>query len=404
MLGLLKGIKILDFTSVVLGPYAMQILGDLGAEVIKVEPIGGDGFRAIRPGRSSSMGAGYLNLNRNKKSLAINVRSSEGLAVIDRLVARSDVVVHNMRAASAERLGIGFERLQTINPNIACCYTAGFGSEGRDHDEPAYDDIIQARSGLAWLNANSANEPRFVSTIIADKVGGLHLAIAALAAIVKQLRSGGPVSVEAPMFESLVSFMMIEQLSGLTFDPPLGSTGYERLLSPYRKPYRTKDGFVSLLPYNTQQWTRFMRIIGREDMVDDPRVTDPVERSRNIDMLYAIIEGVVMERTTTEWLEILRQNDIPCSPVNQLRDVLEDDHLKDVGMFEHFDHPSEGPMVKVRSPFRSGHDAQDIPAPRLGGDSRNVLIECGFDEAEIDALLSGGIIAVPDALEGEKSA
>lgn len=395
MLGLLKGIRILDFTSVVLGPYAMQMLGDLGAEVTKIEPLGGDGFRAIRPGHSPSMGAGYMNLNRNKRSLAINVRSPEGLAVIDRLVANVDVVVHNMRGASAKRLGIDFDRLKSINPKIACCYTAGFGKQGRDRNEPAYDDIIQARSGLAWLNSNSAGEPRFVSTIIADKVGGLHLAVAALAALVKQMRSGEAVCVEAPMFESLVSFMMVEQLSGQSFVPPLGSTGYERLLSPCRKPYRTKDGFVSLLPYNTQQWTRFMRIIGREDMVDDPRVTDPVERSRKIDTLYEMMEGAVEQRTTAEWLELLRENDIPCSPVNKLQDVLKDEHLADVGMFQEFEHPTEGAMIKVRTPFRSGEEEPDLPPPLLGSDGRAVLSESGLSEAEIEALLASGIVQFP---------
>ena len=397
MLDLLKGIRILDFTTVVLGPYATQILGDLGAEVIKVEPLTGDGFRAIRPGHHPQMGAGYLNLNRNKRSLAIDVRSEEGLAVVDRLVANSDVVVHNMRAASAERLGIGFERLKAINPKIACCFTAGFGVEGRDRDEPAYDDIIQARSGLAWLNANAAGEPRFVSTIIADKVGGLHLAIAALAAITKQARSGEPVEVEAPMFESLVSFMMIEQLAGRTFEPPLGSTGYERLLSPYRKPYRTKDGFVALLPYNTRQWVRFMQIIGRNDMVDEPMLTDPVERSRNIDTLYEMMESAVGQRTTAEWLAVLRENDIPCSPVNSLEDVMADQHLGDVDLFEQVDHPSEGSTVAVRSPFRSGIASSDRPAPRLGADARSVLAECGLSEERIGELIAAGIIAAHDA-------
>lgn len=395
MLDLLKGIRILDFTSVVLGPYATQMLGDLGADVIKVEPVTGDGFRAIRPGHHPSMGAGYLNLNRNKRSLSIDVRTKEGLAIVDRLVENSDVVIHNMRAASANRLGIGFERLKTINPRIACCFTAGFGVEGRDRDEPAYDDIIQARSGLAWLNSNAAGEPRFVSTIIADKVGGLHLAIAALAAIVKQQRSGEAIEVEAPMFESLVSFMMVEQLAGRTFDPPLGSTGYERLLSPYRKPYRTKDGFVALLPYNTRQWIRFMQIIDREDMIDSPMLTDPVERSRNIDTLYEMMESAVAKRTTAEWLEVLRKNDIPCSSVNSLEDVLADDHLNDVGLFERVDHPTEGSTIAVRSPFRSGTGAVDRPAPRLGADARAVLKQCGLSDNRIGELLREGVIAAP---------
>lgn len=393
MLSLLKGLKIIDLTTVVLGPYATQTLADLGADVIKVEPIGGDGFRAVRPGHHGEMGAGFLNLNRNKRSIAIDLRAPEGLAALDRLVANADVVVHNMRAASADRLGIGFERLRTVNPGLVYCYTAGFGEGGRDSDEPAYDDTIQARSGLAWLNANAAGEPRFLSTIVADKVGGLHLAIGVLAGLAARARSGEAVCLEAPMFESMVSFLLVEQLAGRSFVPALGPTGYDRLLSPYRKPYRTRDGYIAVIPYNGVHWTRFLQLIGRTDLVGDPRVTDPVQRSRSIDMLYALIEEAVPERTTDEWLKLLGERDIPCAPVNKVESVLDDAHLTDVGMFREIEHPSEGRLLSVRSPFRAGEELADTPAPALGGDSRELLREIGYENDAIDALIANGIVS-----------
>jgi crotonobetainyl-CoA:carnitine CoA-transferase CaiB-like acyl-CoA transferase len=393
MLGLLKGVRIIDITTVVLGPYATQTLGDLGAEVIKIEPLAGDVFRSVRPGHHSEMGAGFLNLNRNKRSIAIDLRTPAGLAVLDRLVAGADGVVHNMRSASAARLGVDFARLKTVNPKIAYCYTAGFGEGGRDSDEPAYDDTIQARSGLAWLNATAEGEPRFLSTIVADKVGGLHLALGFLAALAARDRSGEAVCLEAPMFESMVSFLLVEQLAGRSFVPPLGPTGYDRLLSPHRKPYRTRDGYIAVIPYNGVHWTRFLKLIGREDMVDDPRVVDPVERSRNIDMLYALIAEAAPGRTTGEWLALLGESDIPCAPVNRVEALLDDPHLADVGMFRDGEHPSEGRLVSVRTPFRAGEESPDLPPPLIGADTRALLREAGYDDAAIDALVAAGAVA-----------
>jgi crotonobetainyl-CoA:carnitine CoA-transferase CaiB-like acyl-CoA transferase len=400
MLDLIRGVRVLDLTTVVLGPYATQILGDLGAEVTKVEPIGGgDVFRAVRPGHGSDMGAGFLNLNRNKRSLAIDLRSAEGRKVIDRLIEAADILVHNMRLSSAERLGLGWDRVHALNPRLVYCFTAGFGEGGRDADAPAYDDIIQARSGIAQLNAGADGEPRFLRTIIADKVGGLHLAIAALAGLAARQRTGIGTRIEAPMFESLVSFLMVEQLAGRTFTPPLGGTGYDRLSSPYRKPHRTQDGYIGLIPYTTAHWTAFLSLIGRDDLSDDPRVTDPVLRSRSTDMLYALIAEAMPLRTTAAWLELLRERGIPCAPVNRLDDLFDDPHLADVGLFQPFDHPTEGPMLSVRSPFRvaGSEAAEDAPPPRLGADSRAVLAAAGYDADAVERLIAAGTVAVPGA-------
>lgn len=393
MLTLLRGVRVVDLTTVVLGPYATRLLGDLGADVIKVEPPAGDVFRAVRPGRSKAMGAGFINANRNKQSIALDLRDPEALAALHAIVRQADVVVHNMRPKSANRLGIGFEQLREVNPSLIYCFASGFGQEGPLADEPAYDDTIQAVSGLAWLNQNAAGEPRFLSTIIADKVGGLHLAISVLAALAARNRDGRAVCIETPMFESLVSFLMLEQLAGRSFDPPLGGIGYDRLLSPYRKPFRTADGFVSIIPYNAAQWTGFLRLIGREDLAGDPRVIDDVERSRNIDMLYALIEEATPARPTAEWIDLLRQRDIPCAQVNRLDELFDHPHLEAVAMFRREDHPTEGPLMAVRAPFRMVGETEmsDRPAPGLGQDSRDVLRHAGLGEAAIEALFERGV-------------
>lgn len=393
MFDLLNGIRVVDLTTVVLGPYATQMLGDLGADVIKVEPLGGDVFRYVRPGHSNDMGAGFLNCNRNKRSITLDLRHPDGRKILHDLVRQADVIVHNMRPKSADKLGIGFEELRAVKSDIIYCYAAGFGQGGDYADEPAYDDIIQAVSGLAYLNANAAGEPRFLPTIIADKVGGLHLALAVLAGLASRNRDGKALCIEAPMFESMVSFLMVEQLAGRSFDPPLGGIGYDRLLSPYRKPFATSDGFISILPYNGAHWVRFLGLIGRDDLADDDRVTDPVKRSRNIDMLYAIIEQATPERTTAEWVTLLKQQDIPCAYVNRVEDLLDNAHLQQVRMFRTIDHPSEGRLVSVRTPFSvdGACESEDHHAARLGADSAAILRDIGFGEDEIRALIETGV-------------
>ncbi|HTN14109.1 MAG TPA: CoA transferase [Sphingomonadaceae bacterium] len=404
MLTLLKGIRILDLTTVVLGPYATQILADLGADVVKVEPPAGDVFRSVRPGHSEQFGAGFLNTNRNKRSIGIDLRNEAGREAFYALVRQADVVVHNMRAKSAHKLGVDFETLKAINDNIIYCFASGFGQAGEKADEPAYDDTIQAASGLAYLNANAQGEPRFVPTIVADKVGGLHLALAVLGALASSDRGRKPICIEAPMFESLVSFLLVEQLAGRTFDPPLGGIGYDRLLSPYRKPFATADGYISVIPYTGLHWARFLRLIGRDDLAEDPRVCNPVERSRNIDMLYAIIEEATPRKTTDEWIELMREHDIPHSRVNRVEDLFDDPHLREAGMFGQIDHPTEGSLISVRSPFSVLGDETmqaDRYAPALGQDTIDVLTEAGFDKEAIINLIEDGIVQVHAPMENK---
>ncbi|BFM07754.1 CaiB/BaiF CoA transferase family protein [Halioxenophilus aromaticivorans] len=394
MFNLLEGIKVLDLTTVVLGPYATQFLGDFGAEVVKVENLDGDAFRAVRPGHSVDMGAGFLNCNRNKRSIAVNLKTSEGKSILRKLVADSDLVIHNMRGKSAKALGVAFEDLTQIKPDIVLCHAPGFSQAGPNADQPAYDDIIQAASGIAALNADASGQPRFLPTILCDKVGGLHLALAALGAMAYKLRTGKGCEIEAPMFESSVAFLMAEQLAGQSFIPPLGGTGYDRLLSPNRKPFATADGYISLLPYNTRHWQAFFNLVGEDELAQEPWVTDPVQRSQNIDRLYQVVAQAMPARTSAQWQQLLTERDIPCTPVNTVDDLLENPHLTATEFFYETNHPTEGRLRATRSPFQAKGVTQspDLPAPKTGQNSRAILQELQVSDIEIDAMISAGIV------------
>lgn len=402
MLPLLQGIRVLDFTTIVLGPYATQTLGDLGADVIKIEPLQGDLFRTVRPGRSRSMGAGFIGFNRNKRLLALDLKRPQSRAVLARLVSSADAVVHNMRPKAAEPLGLDYEQLARIKPDLVYAFAAGYDQSGPNANEPAYDDIVQAAAGVAALNANAQGEPRYLATILCDKVGGLHLAIAVATGLAHRARTGKGCCIETPMFESTVAFLLSEQLGGETFIPALGPTGYDRLAAPNRKPYRTQDGFMAILPYNGRHWAAFLEIIGRTDLAHSPQVQDPMRRSQSVDSLYAIIAEVAPARPTAEWLELLRAADIPCARVNSVGELLQDPHLVATGFFREYDHPTEGRLRAPRSPFRWHHGTEtaDRHAPRPGGDSRAVLAEAGFEAGEIDRLVADGVIGVDDAAQG----
>lgn len=377
MFNLLEGVRIVDMTTVVLGPYATQMLGDFGAEVIKVEAPEGDIFRAVRPGRSDDIGAGFQNFNRNKKSVVLDLKQESERPRLYELIRDADVFVHNMRKSSAERLGIGYETLQQFKPDLVYCFSPGFGSTGPDAEAPAYDDIIQARSGLAALNANDRGEPQFVRTIACDKVVGLHLALAVAAGIAHRARRGEGVCIEAPMLEAMTSFLMAEHLAGHSYEPPLGDLGYDRLMTPYRKPHKTKDSYLAILPYSTKHWIRFFALCGETELTRDSRVTDPVQRSEHIDWLYREISRIAATRTTEEWLEALESEDIPCARVNGLDDLFTDEHLEAVQLFEQAQSADNESIRQIRSPFivngkRSAQYHADTPAPHLGQNSSDL--------------------------------
>ena len=394
MYELLRGVQVIDLTTTYLGPYATLMLGDMGADVVKIEPMEGDVGRSPGPGRHPDMGAGFLNTNRNKRSIAIDLKTQEGRDVVLRLARGADALVHNMRPKAAAKLGLAYEDLRRINAGLVYCFAPGFGQEGPYAAEPAYDDIIQAMSGLAALNAGADGAPRFLPSIVADKVMGLHLALALLSGLVRRLRTGQGCSIEAPMFESMVAFLLVEHLAGRTFVPPEGPAGYERMLAKNRRPYRTRDGYIAIMPYTTQQWTRFIECIGRAELLEQDWVKDPVKRSANVEALYQLIADAAPSKTTAEWLALMEELDIPSGRVNALEDLFSEEHLKAVGLFEEFNHPSEGALMRTRSPFRvTGLDKKpDRHAPTLSGSAEAILGEAGYSAGEVRKLRAKKIV------------
>ncbi|MCP5432732.1 MAG: CoA transferase [Alphaproteobacteria bacterium] len=392
MIPLLAGVRVLELSAVVLGPYVGQILADLGAEVVRVEPVDGDIARAAQP-QSRGMSALYVNNNRNKRSVALDLKAAAGKAALARLVGRSDVLFHNMRVAAAARLGVDFPSAAALNPRLVYCAAIGYGQGGRYRDRPAFDDVIQAASGLADLGRAAGGEPRYIPTILADKITALHAVYGMIAALFARERGReGPIEVEVPMLETVAAFLLNEHLSGATFGRD-GALGYGRVMSRDRRPYRTRDGWIAVLPYTTEQWRSFLLEGGRADMVAEPWFADPVGRASRVDLMYAAMAEILLERTSAEWLAALERLDVPCSHVARLEDLLEDPHLADVGFF---DVPEGWPSDIVRmlpQPVRVAgvEPAPDLPPPPLGADTRAVLSECGYAPDEIDALVAAGV-------------
>lgn len=397
MLSLLKGIKVVDFTTVVLGPYATQFLADFGAEVIKVEPLDGDGFRSVRPGPSPDVGAGFANFNRNKRSIALDLKQPSGQAIMAKLVGQADVVAHNMRGMSAQTLGISYQQLKQIKPDLVYCWSPGFASIGPDAESPAYDDIIQARSGMAALNSDSSGAPQFFPSIVCDKVVGLHLALAVASALVHKLRTGEGQNIEVPMLETMTSFLMAEHLAGHTMVPSQGDMGYQRLMSSNRRPFQTKDGYMAIMPYSTRHWIRFLILVEEGELAEAAWVNDASARSDRIDELYELIARVAPTKTNDQWMLALGELDVPCAEVNSLSNLFADPQLSASEVFQRMPDQGLGPMQYLRPGFfnEQGSDWSPQRAPGLGEHSAEILGELGLSQTEIDAARKLGVIAAP---------
>ena len=392
--GPLHGIRILDLTTVVLGPYATQILGDYGAEVIKVEALDGDLIRANGVSRHAGMSSIFLSINRNKRSVALDLKKTEGRKLFLELAAGVDVVVHNMRVAAVERLGLGYEAVRAVNPRVVFCAATGYGQDGPYHARPSYDDIIQAASGLASLGTNAQGTPAYVPALIADKTAGLALVNALLAALLHRERTGEGQQVEVPMFETLVAFNLAEHLAGLTFEPPLGGAGYARIIGG-RRPLPTADGYAAILPYSPDQWASLFRRIGRADILERHDLSDRHKVNAVVQQLYAELHAEGPNRSTEQWMKICDELDLPATPVYALDKLPTHPHLKAVGLFQDMAHPSEGAVRYVRPAVRFAASPASVrlPAPLLGQDTENVLAGLGYSAAEIAALEAAGVIA-----------
>lgn len=392
--GPLAGIKVVDMTSVLMGPFASQSLGDMGADVIKVEAPHGDLVRQIGPARHEGMGPVFLNANRNKRSVALDLKTPAGLQAVRRLLQDADVLMYNVRPQAMARLGLGYEDVAALNPRIVYAGLFGFGQDGPYAARPAYDDLIQGAVALPHLIAQaSGGIPRYVPTAMADRIVGLTGVSAILASLMARERTGKGDRVDIPMFETMAGFVLGDHLGGLTYEPALDGGGYARQLSPERRPYQTSDGHICALVYTDKQWTGFLREIGRTSLSEeDPRFASYSARSRHIDHVYGVLATIFKERSTAEWMTLLERADVPFMPMHSLQSILHDPHLEATGFFSTVEHPSEGAIRTMRMPMRfQAYPARAAtPAPTLGQHTRQVLTDLGFTAQDVEAMLASG--------------
>ena len=378
--GALDGVRVLDMTGVGMGPWATQMLADMGADVIKVEsPGGGDIFRHVHPQLHAGMSHAYLNLNRNKRSIVLDAKVEAERTALLALIDRADVFVSNVRPQALARLGLDYPQLSQRNPRLIYCGCYGYSEAGPYAGRPAVDDTIQAASSLAWFQGGDAGPPRYAKSIIADKVAALWVAQSIAMALYARERSGVGQAVEVPMFESLVAFMMIEHLAGRTFVPPAGPAGYNRITTDARKPFKTRDGYLAVVPYTDPQWQRFFALAERPDLGADPRFAKLNERSQNIGELYALLEPILAARGTAQWIALLQSADLPFAPVNSVDDLLADPHLQATGFWHSMQHPTEGQLTLPGIPVRYSATPGSIrrPPPTYGEHTAEVLAELG---------------------------
>lgn len=397
-MGPLDGVKIIDMTSVLMGPYATQMLGDYGADVIKVESPDGDVTRLIGPMRNPGMGPMFLNSNRSKRSICLDLKKPAGRAVLLRLIATADVLVYNVRPAAMQRLNLGYDILAELNPKLIYAGVFGFGQDGPYAAKPAYDDLIQGATALPSLNARTSDgTPRYVPNALVDRVVGLTAVGAITASLVHRAKTGRGQRVDIPMFETMASFVMGDHLGGLTFDPPLDKGGYARHLSRDRRPYETADGFICAMVYNDKQWLAFLNAVGRDDLLADPRYTSFAQRAVNIDIVYAELARIFLTKTTTEWTTLLDDADVPSLPMHDLESILDDPHLVAANMFPVVEHPTEGAVrnMKVSATWSDTPVAPSRLAPLLGQHSAEILQEAGMSADEIAMLTRDGVVKMP---------
>lgn len=374
----LDGIRILDLSTVVLGPYASQILAEYGAEVIKIETPDGDSTRRTGPSTEDGMGAIFLGVNRGKKSVVLDLKQSAGRETLLKLVDTADVLMHSIRPQKLAAIGLDPRTVRTRNPKLVYVGLHGFAEGGPYGGMPAYDDIIQGLSGCAGLMERQSGTAHYYPTIAADKTTGLVAAHAILAALFKRERSGEGSFVEVPMLESMVAFNLVEHMYGHHFEPPLAAPGYPRLLNRYRKPFRTLDGHLCAMPYTDQHWKRFFIEAGEPALAEDPRFADISLRTTNIEALYKIADRIISTRTTAQWLEVCARLEIPASKMNRLEDLQADEHLVATGFFETIEDPAMGTLRFPGVPVQI--DGRRLPvrmAPRLGEHTEEVLASIG---------------------------
>ncbi|WP_414941773.1 CaiB/BaiF CoA transferase family protein [Amycolatopsis sp. cmx-11-51] len=392
----LQGIRVIDMAAVVMGPYAAQILGDLGADVVKVEPTAGDMTRHSQPQRHDGMGALALNVNRNKRSLAVDLKSPEGKEAFVALARSADVLITNTRPGGLRRLGLDYESLAAVNPRLVYCNAQGFRGDSARADYAAYDEIVQSASGLTDLMRRATGVPTYVPTILADKVCALTIVYSVLAAVVHQRATGEGQHVEVPMTDTMLAFNLVEHLAGQTFQPPTGEVGFPRSLSPGHRAMPTADGWACIIPYTPRNIHDFFTAAGRVELADDVRFSSSAALARHYADLYKLIEQLSPSRTTAEWAEICAANSIPFSPVLDLDRAAEDAYVTEGGLLKVGEHPTEGPYRVIGNPLRFSATPPSIRShtPSLGQHTAELLTELGYDAATISALADRGVVRV----------
>ena len=375
--GPLAGLRVVDLTSVVFGPYATQIMADMGADVIKVEPPAGDNTRHITVGPAPGMGGIYVNVNRGKRSLMLDLRQESDKAVLRAVIATADVFIHSMRGSAINKLGFSYEAVKAIRPDIVYTNCYGYSRRGPEADQPAYDDTIQAECGITHVQALMNGEPGFVATIMADKVAGLHALHATMMALFHRERTGEGQEVEVTMFEAMSSFMLVEHANGAMFDPPTTPAHYHRAVEKNRRPYKTKDGYVAALVYNDKHWNAFMAAV--KPGWESEEFSTLEKRAKQIGRVYGLLGETFLERTTQEWLDLLRELHIPASPLRSTDELFENEQLNAIGFFETIDTPL-GPtrFPGVPTWFSATPGQVAGPAPVLGQHNAELLAELGM--------------------------
>ena len=398
MSGPLSGLKVLELTSVVLGPWAAQSMADMGADVIKIEAPFGDSNRQLGASRNPGMAALYLSNNRNKRSLVLDLKQESARDALLTIVKDCDVFLHNNRPQVMTKLKLEYEDIKSVNENIIYCGTYGYSKDGPYGEKGALDDSIQAVSGIAALNELVLGEPRYLPTVVADKTTAITVVYSILAALFHRERTGVGQEVEVPMFETMVSFVMAEHIWGEVFEPKMGEAGYTRLMSHHRKPYKTKDGYIAVLPYMNNHWQTFCEKAEREDLIEDERFKDLSSRVKNIDDTYSETGKILATKTTQEWLDIFAETKVPVIVVNSLEDLFHDPHLEAVDFWQSYEHPTEGQLKMPGFPSKFSKTPASIRkhAPKLGEHSKEILAEAGIDEETINKMVDSKATLISD--------
>jgi len=390
--GPLANLRVIDMTSVVVGPICSRTLADQGADVIKVEPPAGDLLRTMARGsRNPGMSGKFINFNRNKRSVCLDIKHPDGITALRRLIDQADVFVSNVRSTGLKRAGLDFATLHESNPRLIYCAIVAFGSGGRYYNRPAYDPIVQSLSGVAGTFERAVGEPRFVPMVMTDHITGIIAAQSIGFSLYRRERTGVGEEVEVPMFENMASFVTSEHLGARTFVPDAGPSGDNRLLSPHYRPVATADGYITIGPNTNAQAFAFFESIGRPELKNDSRFIDAAARTENASDYFDVMQTALIDRGTDEWIEIFAARDIPAARYNSIDDLLDDPHLNDVNFFNEVEHPSEGTLreTRIANRFGGGMREENMHAPLLGEHTREVLTEAGYTAREIDDLIAG---------------